>query len=276
MGSSALSLEIRTPSDSSELSACVALQQRVWGFQDSHLFSASLVECCRVAGGTLIGAWLGGDLVGFALTVPAVLNGELIHHSHMLAVLPGLRNQGIGRSLKEAQRQALRGSVDRVTWTFDPLESRNANLNFNKLGVRFGAYYVNFYGEETGSDLHAGLGTDRFLVVWDLEAPRLPLRAVKGVDEVIPLIRLGARSDPITADWIDQPQWPAQRVTVEIPPDIQHLKKQEPSGARNWREMTRKAFTLGLKREYSVSGFLFGEQADGRSTGAYLLEQRTL
>jgi len=36
-----------------------------------------------------------------------------------------------------------------MTWTFDPLQSRNANLNFTKLGVIADRYETDFYGPKT-------------------------------------------------------------------------------------------------------------------------------
>lgn len=59
-----------------------------------------------------------------------------------------------------------------MTWTFDPLQSLNAHINFAKLGVVADAYKVNFYGETTSSFLHQiGMGTDRLWVTWLLDSP---------------------------------------------------------------------------------------------------------
>jgi len=88
-------------------------------------------------------------------------------HSDMLAVRAGDRDRGLGRALKLAQREAaLARGVDRITWTFDPLQTRNAFLNLEKLGVVADRYLPDFYGH-TSSPLHAG-GTDRLWVTWHL------------------------------------------------------------------------------------------------------------
>ena len=47
-----------------------------------------------------------------------------------------------------------------MTWTFDPLQSLNAYLNFTKLGVVSNRYLPEFYGEDPSSFLHQ-TGTDR-------------------------------------------------------------------------------------------------------------------
>src|SRR4029434_7938418 len=71
---------------------------------------------------------------------------------------------------------ALKNGLDEITWTYDPLQSLNAHLNFGKLGVISRRYIVNFYGEETSSPLHQGFGTDRLWVNWLLATDRVKER----------------------------------------------------------------------------------------------------
>src|SRR5207302_4181903 len=105
-------------------------------------------------------------LLGFVFGMTGVENGRLVHWSDMLAVRPELRDHGIGRRLKEFQRDTLleRG-VGLVYWTYDPLVARNAHLNFNRLGVRLAEYVEDMYGI-TDSTLHGGVPTDRLIVAW--------------------------------------------------------------------------------------------------------------
>ena len=52
----------------------------------------------------------------------------------MLGIHPDYQSMGIGKKLKEEQRKfAKEMGYDLITWTFDPLESRNAYLNVSKL-----------------------------------------------------------------------------------------------------------------------------------------------
>jgi len=67
-----------------------------------------------------------------------------------------------------------------MTWTFDPLQSLNAHLDFAKLGVVADAYKINFYGESTSSFLHKiGTGTDRLWVTWLLDSERVSASCYK-------------------------------------------------------------------------------------------------
>ena len=83
-----------------------------------------------------------------------------------------------------------------IVWTFDPLESVNAHLNFGKLGGLSNNYVINLYGETT-SKLHAGTATDRLTIKWLIGSPRVERRASGEVSEVA--VALGA--DRIDAPW---------------------------------------------------------------------------
>src|SRR5207253_7116612 len=84
------------------------------------------------------------------------------------------RDQGLGTRLKVYQRELLLPmGVDEVRWTFDPLEARNAHVNFNHLGAEVAEYVVNMYEGEEGTELFAGIGTDRFILSWKLGSERV-------------------------------------------------------------------------------------------------------
>jgi len=88
-------------------------------------------------------------------------------------VLPEYRNAGLGRRLKLAQRDdALERGIDRMEWTFDPLEIKNAHLNIARLGAIARRYMRNIYGPST-SPLQGGLPTDRLVVEWWLKSERV-------------------------------------------------------------------------------------------------------
>ena len=105
-------------------------------------------------------------LLGFVFGLTGVERGKIVHWSDMLAVRPEARNLGLGRRLKEHQRQLVRElGASVIYWTYDPLIARNAHLNFNRLGVRLAEYVEDMYGI-TDSVLHGGVPTDRLVVAW--------------------------------------------------------------------------------------------------------------
>ena len=134
-------------------------------------------------------------MAGFAMALPAYRDGRVYLHSHMLAVLPEYRNAGLGRSLKLAQRDdAIARGIDRMEWTYDPLEIKNSYLNLAKLGAISRRYEANFYGPSS-SPLQGGLPTDRLYAEWWLRSPRVEA-AVRG--EQVSVTAVGAMVERIS------------------------------------------------------------------------------
>jgi predicted GNAT superfamily acetyltransferase len=149
------------------------LQRRVWNYSDLDIVPAHLFVVAVESGGQVLGAFLADELVGFTLAYAGEKNGKPYLHSHFAGVLPEYRDLGIGRELKLAQRQqALERGIDRIEWTFDPLQSRNAYFNICRLGAICRHYLADLYGT-TSSPLHAGLPTDRLLAEWHLDSARV-------------------------------------------------------------------------------------------------------
>ncbi len=167
-------IEYRPLREVDELRDLVGLQREVWGFEDIEIVPVRLFRVAVFVGGQVIGAYDGARLVGYCYSFPGVGAdaGRAHLHSHMLAVLPEYRNQGVGRQLKLAQRsEALSRGINLVEWMFDPLETKNAYFNIERLGVVVRRYVPNAYGVTT-SKLHTGMPTDRLIAEWRLATPR--------------------------------------------------------------------------------------------------------
>jgi len=155
---------------------CVEIQGVVWGYDDADIVPRRMFLLARKIGGQVIGAAPSArpeKLAGFAMALPAYREGQVYLHSHMLAVLPEHRNAGLGRRLKLAQRDdALARGIERMEWTYDPLEIKNSYLNITKLGAISRRYEPDFYGPSS-SPLQGGLPTDRLYAEWWLRSPRV-------------------------------------------------------------------------------------------------------
>src|SRR5205814_10269503 len=98
----------------------------------------------------------------------------------------------------------------KMTWTFDPLRTRNAHLNFSKLGVISDSYRIDFYGPATTSSMHKN-GTDRLWVTWPMSDSRVE-RRVSGnnsnsrmevldtLQHLEPLVRFNGDGKPAEAE----------------------------------------------------------------------------
>ena len=252
-GTTPKTIVIRDIETVDEMHEVETLQREIWGVSDLDVVPALALRPQKEVGAILMGAFAEGRMIGFVFGFPGILNGEVIIHSDMLGVTSEYRSQNVGYLLKLAQREAaLALGVKRITWTFDPLQSRNAHLNFGKLGVIADRYLINYYGE-TSSFLHQS-GTDRLWVTWllDREQGEKPQPG-----DLFALIRVGENSEPVVNT--DKPD--ERQMVIEIPG--------EPN-AGAWREPTRAAFTAALDSGYIVTDFhVRGKR--GRKVGAYVL-----
>lgn len=228
---------IRDIEDLAEMREVEQLQREIWGVEDLEIYPTLALKPQQDVGAILIGAFAEGRMVGFVFGFPGILNGETIIHSDMLGVVPAYRSHNLGFLLKCAQREAaIARGVKRITWTFDPLQSRNAHLNFAKLGVFADRYYVDYYGT-TSSFLHR-YGTDRLWVTWLLQSERVESRLRQ---EAIPEL--------------------AGDLVIEIPAEIT-------SDHEHWRMKTRKEFTRAIDEGYVVEEFYVSA-----NVGRYVLKR---
>lgn len=252
--------EIRSLHGYDEMLACARLQEKIWGPQD--VVSATLLTAIQKGGGVVGGAFdSSGELVGMVLGFSGPRRGRFIHWSHMLGVAERWWGRGLGRRLKMFQREEVLGlGIQLMHWTFDPLEARNAHLNLNRLGAVIDEHVRDLYGSGADNKLHDVIGTDRFIVSWHLDSQRVEA-AIKGSSlaqpreaEQVPMVSSDTQRDgtitPADRDLID-----SDRVRVEIPSDIQAMKRHSPEEACRWRHVTRRAFVNYLSHGYSVDGF---------------------
>jgi predicted GNAT superfamily acetyltransferase len=220
-GARTLEYEIRECTSLEDYVACIELQRRIWQYDNLDVTPLRSFVIARRSGGFTLGAFEGtGRLIGFAHAL-AAFDEKLnpYYYSNMLAIEQELQNAGLGVRLKQAQReQALKRGVSLMAWTFDPLQSRNAYLNLHKLGGIVRKYFMNFYGNTSTSPLHRGLDTDRLWVEWWV-----------GSEQVAGALSGRRRSERPEA-------------VVEVPRQIDEIKKREFAEAREWQLKIREEF----------------------------------
>jgi len=235
---------------------CLVIQQQTWHFDDLDIVPLHVLVTAAHTGGLVLGAWVQDQLVGFVQSFVALTSeGMPYHHSHMAAILPEYRSLGIGFALKQEQaRRVAQQDIPLIAWTFDPLETRNAHFNFNRLGVIAYTYLVNHYGIlEDG--LNSGLESDRFEVKQWLTSARVQnclLNPFQKQDPAHP------QANHCLADWQHDLPLPPEDVPalllpetlIEVPADFQQIKQVDMGLAQAWRLYFRhacqKAFADGF------------------------------
>jgi len=272
-------VRIRRARERADFETCVRLQREVWRLADVEITSAIQLIATTWAGGLLhLAETAAGEAVGFAYAFPALRGGVPHLHSDMLAVGPEHQKRGVGVKLKWAQRaDALRAGVTVITWTYDPLQALNANLNLRRLGATGTEFVENFYGVTT-SELHHGLPTDRLVVRWDLSAPRVQgLAQGTALPRTVPAPVLPRIND---VKW--QAGWPvssdprldleAPELLLEVPPEWDVLCQAAPRVAAGWQEKVHRAFQAYLGRGYTAADFAPTEEG-GRRRPLYVLKK---
>jgi predicted GNAT superfamily acetyltransferase len=282
-----------------ELIHVQSLEREVWDLADIDALALTSAVASKEAGAIWLGAFDGEKLAGFAFAFPGISNGRVIFHSHQLAVRVEYRDLDVGYKLKLAQRDRVlaiqlgesqaggtrlsESRISEITWTFDPLQSKNAHLNFSKLGVVCDSYKVDLYGPETSSILHRN-GTDRLWVRWPITSRRVAHRlagkqanlrteTLDALSTVQPLIIFSGDGRPVRSDL--EAALKRQRVAIQIPSDIGSIEKEDSGLAREWRLATRWAFTEALQAGFFVAEFcrtIRGQQGPG----TYLMEKGSL
>jgi predicted GNAT superfamily acetyltransferase len=262
------------------------LQRVVWSGNEIEIVPVHLLITAAHNGGLAIGAFLPAEsgeerdrMIGFVFGFVGLYftpDGPRPKHcSHMLAVLPEYRNTGIGFALKRAQWQMVRHQgIDRITWTYDPLLSRNAHLNITRLGAVCNTYQRDAYGN-LRDGLNVGLASDRFEVDWWINTQRVQRRLSRRPRLQLDLahfLAAGAQivtpSQENTQGWLVPPPSLAPvpemglgadspLVLVEIPSDFLALKQADPDLASAWRLYARTLFEDLFQRGYLVTDFIF-------------------
>jgi chorismate synthase len=273
-----MNLRIRPLSTVAEFRACEAMQQQVWAMPDNlEVVPLHLLVTVQRNGGLLLGAFDGDDLVGFVFGFLGVSsNDKLKHCSHLMGVASGYQSRGVGYQLKLAQREfVLDQGIDLVTWTYDPLESRNAYLNIHKLGGVCRTYTRDYYGPLTDG-LGAGLPSDRFQVEWWIADDRVRqcLAGDSGRRLADPVVQVNATAR--TSEGYLTPgaiclKENARTIRSEIPADYQALKADDPALALEWRLAVRRISEAYFAAGYVVADFSHCRTQEGERS-YYILQ----
>lgn len=260
--------------------ACVDIQREVWRIADIDIVPITLLVAVEREGGIALGAYNSlGEMIGFCWSIVGMENGEIVQHSHMLAVRAAYRNFNVGYRLKLAQRkETLRRRQRAITWTFDPMQPLNAYFNLGKLSACSATYLENFYGETTSS-IQRGLPTDRFLVRWDLKNARVEERLAMGPPRhdlrkelkkfktVNSLEDLGPGMTQCSPLNLNQT---ADRLLFEVPYNLPEIKTRNLGVALEWQGKMRQVFRTCFKKGYGATDFWVAEE-EGHLRAFYVL-----
>ena len=241
-------VEIRLLSEVDDFARVAELFQSIWTKQgEASPVNVETLRALSKAGSYVGGAFEHDELVGACFGFFAAPDQRALH-SHIAGVSSRMRGRSVGFALKVHQRAwALEEGLDEISWTFDPLISRNAHFNLVKLAATPTSYHRNFYGHMADA-LNGADDTDRMLVTWYVRDPRVvaachgePAVAGEDIPAAEPLLSVGEDLGPL------RHRTDARLVRVALPRDIESLRLTEPARATAWRLALRE--TLGSSLE---------------------------
>ena len=248
-------------STESELKSCLQIQHDTWGKHAGDV-PLNLLKINLMLGGIVAGAFdEDGRCLGIIISMPGQFRSESAHWSYRLAVTPEMREFNLGRKLKDYQRELCKAKgIDAIYWTYDPLQSKNAHFNINKLGCQIVEYQENFL-PESSPELHLGMGgTDRFVVRWDTTQEVVPPTFSKEEKQAMPIL---------TSDTQDKLEILSTPFKLSIPTDINVIKHDDPKQSERLRYETRSLFQDCLERGKEVVGFY---KDDEKESSFYILQ----
>jgi predicted GNAT superfamily acetyltransferase len=233
-------ITIRECTTIEEFDGCVYLQREAFGLPDLELSPRRHLIVSRAAGGWTLAAFAAERMVGFVHHLAAVrANDEIFGYSHVMAVAKDYQNKGVGARLKWAQRErAMSEGRKLIKWTWDPMMSRNAHFNLNRLGAIVETYADNYYGMDYNLEQAHGIPSDRLSATWLLDSAR---------------VRALASDSPMTID-------AAPAAAVAIPSEWTTLVKQDPQRARDEQARVKTEFHNALGRGLICAGFERGRE----------------
>ena len=284
-------IEIRAIRDPLEASKVEVVQQETWGIPEVEVIPARLLHALQFTGSCLLGAYDGSTLVGFVLGVlgtvedlknriDQVAAARLQMYSVTMGVLPEYQHLGIGFRLKMAQREfALRIGVRLVTWTYDPLESRNGYFNVRKLGAISHKYLLDFHGPMSG--MNQGLPSDRFYVEWWVTSNRVQARVDSSRTPLSLKAYTGGGAPIVNSvshdiSGLSQPPQSFSKaddrlILIEIPENFQQIKEADMDLAFEWRMHLRDAAAHYFNDGYLVTDFIHHRAGEGDDRSFYVL-----
>lgn len=286
-----MAIDIRSIKENDDFRKLEELQRIIWNMDDVDVIPGRTMHAIDFNGGVLLGAYDGNELVGFVFGVIGTVQGlekridqvaaaRLQLYSTIMGVHPSYQQQGIGYQLKLAQREfALRLGIRLITWTYDPLESRNGWLNIGKLGAVSHLYLRDFHGPQGG--ILAGLSTDRFYVEWWVTGNRVQGRVVRRRNPLSYEQLIAGRALLINEAEFNDAGLPVPPINftesnrnlilVEIPNNFQEVKHQDMNLAQQWRAHTRVLFEHYFENHFIVTDFARRTDEEGRERAYYVM-----
>ena len=252
-------ITIRPAASVADYEACQDAQRRSWGItDDSYVVPLATLVGAQHHGGLVLGAFRpDGSAAGLSFAFLGRVDGRLCLYSQLTGIVPEYQGRNLGLRLKHAQRDfCRREGVERIAWSFDPLQAGNAHFNLGRLGALAVRHIPDMYGRRSDA-LNAGAPTDRLIVEWPVDPEAMPDRPPVDPARADRLIDVYEGPDGTLEPLGTRlPGPPASPALIEVPADIAALRRADPARATAWALATRRAFADAFNAGRVADAFL--------------------
>lgn len=252
----AADVDVRLLRDHLDTARVAEIFSLVWGREATHVPSELGVAFIE-SGNYVAGAFSEDGMVGATVAFLGWHDGTLHLHSHITGVVAEARGRGVGFALKLHQGVwAQRRGIGHIIWSFDPLIRANADFNLNRLGATPISYRQNLYGP-LEDQFSARTESDRLIVDWNPTSAAAT--AVRNGRHRPPTAQQLVAAGAIAA--VRNENGPvadlrrANRLCVQIPPDIVTLRTAASAVAEEWSMAIRSTLSAAMDDGYVVTGF---------------------
>jgi len=275
-------IDIKLLTTTEEFEECIEIQKTTW-YLDNYrdCIPTHMMKAVVEAGGALVGALHKKKVVAYAMSLPAISKEDgFYHYSHIMGVHPKYQGRGIGFMIKMKQREIAQAfRVKKITWTYDPLLAKNANLNIKKIGGIARKYVVDFYGSFMGgSRIVSGIPSDRFYLEWFISSKNVMQKLERNKKQDIDLNKIQrANSIEFNKRGLQkianiQLGLSSDLILIEIPEDFQNIYNNNIKLATEWRLKSRNIFNYYLGKDYVIIDFITFKE-NGKKRNYYLLKK---
>ncbi len=229
-----------------------ALLESVWGHNAEGVpINTDVLRSILHAGGCVTCAYTDEDvLVGAAALMPSV--PSVASYSLIAAARGGGCDVGVGYAIKMNQRSwALQHGFTTMTWTFDPLVSRNARFNLVKLGAQAEVYEVAFYGRPS-DNISGSDEADRLVARWTLDSARVVAASTAAAGDHKADVVCGPPPEAIVSESGPDGAPVVARLGEDwwcrVPRDIVAWRRSDRDQASRWRTAVRAFFTEAFEQ----------------------------
>ncbi|MCS7125965.1 MAG: hypothetical protein NZ929_03545 [Aigarchaeota archaeon] len=237
-----------------------AFQSIVWGRGEVIPYHV-LIAFQNMGGIVLVAYDESNRPVGLLCGYNSYKDGKVFYYMHLCGVLPEYSGSELTVKMKIKMREhLLREGIEHAVWLIDPLNVMEAYVSIHKLRGLGESYQRNFYGLMR-DPYNRGLESDRLLIKWNLKSKEVEEKISCSADEEDTNLRLDELDKSIII--LRDGSFPrildyklnlnSEKFYLEIPMDLESIKKRDLSVAIEWREVTRRIFENYMSKGYLIT-----------------------